>query len=77
MNLIQGMNIKRGLANSLIAKVRAGRAAAQRGNISAACGEMGAFLGEVQAQTGKGLTPDQAQQLTMSANEIRRLLACQ
>jgi len=77
VNLIQGMNIKRGLANSLIAKVRAGRAAAQRGNISAACGEMGAFLGEVQAQTGKGLTPDQAQQLTMSANEIRRLLACQ
>jgi hypothetical protein len=77
VNLIQGMNIKKGLANSLIAKVRAARASAQKGNLSAACGEMAAFLNEVQAQTGNGLTPSQAQQLTASANEIRRLLACQ
>jgi putative Ig domain-containing protein/Kelch motif protein len=77
VTLIQSFNLPRGLANSLMAKVRAARSAAQRGNISAACGTMDAFLSEVQAQTGKGLTVGQALQLTNSANEIRRLLACQ
>ena len=77
INLIQSFNINRSLANSLIAKVRAARAAIQRGDIATACSQMAAFLNEVQAQTGKGLTNDQAQQLTNSANEIRRLLACQ
>lgn len=74
---IEGFNLPRGLANSLMAKVRAMRNAAQRGDVAAACGTMGAFLSEVQAQTGKGLTVGQALQLTNSANEIRRLLGCQ
>ena len=77
VTLIQGFNINRGLANSLIAKVRAARASAQRGDMTSACGQMAAFLNEVKAQTGSGLTISQAQQLTNSANEIRRLLACQ
>ena len=77
VTLIQGFNINRGLANSLIAKVRAARASAQRGDMTSACGQMAAFLNEVKAQTGNGLTISQAQQLTNSANEIRRLLACQ
>jgi hypothetical protein len=77
INLIQSFNINRGLANSLIAKARAARASVQRGDTTSACGQMAAFLNEVQAQTLKGLTRDEAKQLTDSATEIRRLLACQ
>jgi hypothetical protein len=74
--LIQSFNLPKGIANSLIAKVRAARASAQRGQVTAACGQMTAFLNEVRAQTGKGLTSGQAQQLIDSANEIKRLLVC-
>jgi len=76
VNQIQGLNISKGLKNSLIAKVRAARSAAQRGDVSAACGTMQAFINEVQAQKNKGLTFAQADALIKSANEIRGLLAC-
>ena len=46
VTLIQGFNINRGLANSFIAKVRAARASAQRGDMTSACGQMAAFLKE-------------------------------
>jgi putative Ig domain-containing protein/Kelch motif protein len=76
VNLINGFNLPRGIAASLIAKVRAARSAAQRGSIDAACGTMEAFLNEVGALVGKKVTTDQARQMTNSANEIKRLLVC-
>ncbi|MBI4271953.1 MAG: hypothetical protein HY615_16575 [Candidatus Rokubacteria bacterium] len=76
LNFIQGLSISRGLKNSLGAKVQAARSSAGRGDVNAACGQNGAFLNEVTAQTGTGLTTGQAEQLTAAANEIKASLAC-
>lgn len=44
-----------GLANSLIAKLRAADSARARGNDKAAANQLNAFVNEVQAQSGKGI----------------------
>jgi len=46
------------------------------GHITATCGDLGAFIHQVQAQSGKQLTPDQASSLIASANDIRASLGC-
>ena len=51
---------KEGVAQSLSAKLDAGQAAEPRGNLHAKAGALGAFEHEVRAQTGKALTPEQA-----------------
>jgi hypothetical protein len=76
INMINGFNLPKGIVNSLVTKVRNARTAAQRSSIDAACGLMQAFINEVSGLAGKQLTVNQAQLLTTSANEIKRLLAC-
>jgi len=47
-----------------------------RGNTTAACNQMGAFINQVQAQASKQLTTAQATQLIQAATEIRMALDC-
>ena len=54
---------KRGVAHALIAKLDAAEAAEARGDLRAKAGELKAFANQVSAQTGKALTPDQAEVL--------------
>ena len=65
-----------GMANSLNSHLQAAAAALQANNTDAACGIMGAFINQVNAQSGKNLTTVQAQQLLASANEIRTSIGC-
>ena len=51
---------KEGVGQSLSAKLDAAQAAEARGNLHAKSGALGAFEHEVRAQTGKALTPEQA-----------------
>jgi hypothetical protein len=51
---------QRGILNSLEAKLNAAEAAAARGNANAKQGAITAYINEVQAQSGKALTADQA-----------------
>src|SRR5262249_60183755 len=51
---------KEGVAQSLSAKLDAAQAAEARGNLHAKAGALRAFEREVRAQTGKALTPEQA-----------------
>jgi len=73
---VQGMNLAHGLENSLIEKLGAAQSSLGAGNQTAACNQLGAFVNEVNAQSGKQLTADQADQLIGSAQEIRNALSC-
>src|SRR5262249_21516237 len=62
--------------NGLLAKLQAVQADLARANLNSACGSLGAFLSEVQAQSGKKLTTSQAASLTSEGNGIRADLLC-
>jgi hypothetical protein len=79
IDTVATFNLRRGIANSLDAKLenaQAALAAAQSGNSSSACGMLGAFINEVQAQSGHAITTEQAAQLINLANQVRAGLGC-
>ena len=45
-------------------------------NLTGACGPIDAFISQVQAQSGKNLTPAQASGFVTQANEVGALLVC-
>ena len=47
------------------------------GNVSSACGQLSAFISQVQAQAGKKLTQAEAAALIVSATDARAALGCQ
>ena len=59
-----------GIAKSLCAKLDAAKAADARGNVLARAGSLVAYINEVQAQTGKALTPQQAALLIRVAGAL-------
>lgn len=65
-----------GPGRSLAAKVRNAQAALARGDTGAACNVLGAFVNEVQAQSGNSLTTDEAAELVADATRIRAVLGC-
>ena len=69
-------NEKLGPGKSLLAKLESALNALQAGKTAAACGILGAFINEVNAQTGKSLTPEQATELSAAAARIRTALGC-
>ena len=77
---IAATNAARGIANSLDVKLQsalAALAALQANSITTACNKLGAFVNEVQAQSGKEvITIVQANQLMAAANLIRVSLGC-
>ena len=74
--LIQGFGLPRGLETSLTRKLENARESLDRGNTRAACNQISAFVNEVTAQGGHGLTADQADQLLGGAAELRASLGC-
>lgn len=68
--LVQSFVSQPGVASSMLAKLRAAEAAAARGNASAKAGAIGAFINEVQAQSGKTLTAEQAATLIRLARAM-------
>jgi len=79
IDMVAGLNLRRGIANSLNAKLenaQAALAAAQSGGSASACGMLSAFIHEVQAQSGKAITTQDATQLINLANQVRAGLAC-
>jgi hypothetical protein len=70
ISLKDAMNLPHGIANSLDAKLNAALDSINRGNNKAAVNQLNAFINEVQAQTGKAIAQNQAQQLISSAQSI-------
>ena len=76
---VQTLNLSRGIANSLDAKLQNVLQAlddAGAGDTLSACNRMVGFINEVSAQTGKELSSTQAAQLTAAAARIRSALRC-
>ena len=65
-----------GPGTSLSAKIAQAQDALARGNTRATCGALQAFVNEVEAQTGKKLTTEQAGPLIEKAHEVQSLIGC-
>lgn len=77
--LVESLNLKHGIENSLDAKLSAATAAlnaARAGARGTACSLLGAFANEVKAQTGKAITPADAAALLGAAARIGAVLGC-
>lgn len=76
ISLIRSFNLQRGIENSLVVKLERAEAAESRGDLTAACNLLDAFINEVNAQSGKALTTAQADQLIKAASQIKVGLGC-
>jgi hypothetical protein len=70
------MDLPRGTERALLSQLGAAGASLERGNTDAACGQLGAFINTVSAQSGKHLTEEQAANLIAAASQIRDSLGC-
>jgi YVTN family beta-propeller protein len=80
IQMVQNLNLKQGIENSLDAKLENARdalEAANNGDLNAACNLLDAFINQVNAQSGNALTVEQANQLRASAQQIKTTLGCQ
>ena len=62
--------------HSMVTKLEGAVAALGRGETDAACGKIGAFMNEVEAQRGKKLTPEEADALLAAARAARTTAGC-
>lgn len=75
--LIRSFNLPAGTANSLITKLNDALAAINISDTATACDYLAAFINETQAQSGKKITAEQADQIVSSASQIKTELGCQ
>jgi virginiamycin B lyase len=69
-------NLPHGTANSLLAKLEGAQRKVAAHNVTAACGSLGAYINEVQAQSGKKLDSECADALVLEATAVRESLGC-
>jgi hypothetical protein len=75
IGLVNSFALAQGLSNNLVSKLQAALDLVNAGK-SGACGKLVDFVSTVNAQTGKGITPQQASQLIASATRIKAVLGC-
>jgi hypothetical protein len=66
--------LQRGMENALIAKLNAASASLAAGDTAGALASITAFKNQVRAQTGKAITDERAEQLTIAAKAITAAL---
>lgn len=76
IELIEGLGLPKGLENSLLVKLEHAFAAIEDGDLKRACNQLKAFANEVEAQAGKKLTDDQAEELLEGAASVGESLGC-
>jgi membrane protein YqaA with SNARE-associated domain len=77
---VQGFNLAQGIENSLDTKLQSilsALSAAMSGNVGSVCGQLGGFINETRAQSGKKLTVTQANELIARAQQIEAVIGCQ
>jgi hypothetical protein len=62
--------------NGLSTKLNNVQKALSDGNTNNACGQLGAFINQVRAKSGKDLTQEQAAMLIMNASRIQSVIGC-
>ncbi len=73
---ISGMGLPSGISNSLISKLQAYIASSARGDQTAACGQLGAFVNHVTAQSGKHIPAADATRLLADTARLRIVSGC-
>jgi len=76
VEIIRSYELPQGLENSLVTKLENALAALAVGDTETACGLVGAFVNETQAQDGKKLTAEQAGEMIDGAEAIRAAIGC-
>jgi probable HAF family extracellular repeat protein len=74
--LVDRLGLPARLTPSLWAKLRNALASLSEERFEAACGQLGAFVNEVEAQRGKRLTHEQADRLLRAAHLLRAAIGC-
>jgi FIMAH domain len=67
---VQSFELHHGIENALLAKLNAALRKLANGNTEGARGSLGAFINQVEAQSGKKITVEQADELIAAANAI-------
>lgn len=75
--LVRSFGLPNGIQTSLVVKLQDAIAALNTNDTSTACAALGDFVSEVNAQSGKKLTIQQAGQLIDAARAIKASLGCQ
>jgi Thrombospondin type 3 repeat len=73
---VRALGLDKGPANSLLVKVQAASKSILSGQTVDACGQLGAFINEVQAQSGNKIAAAAAASLIAAAQQIRTGLGC-
>jgi YVTN family beta-propeller protein len=73
---VQRLQIPQEIRNSLRAKLSNAKASLEAGNTQQACGLLGAFINEVNAQSGKMIPTTLADELIHAASEVRVAIGC-
>ncbi len=73
---VEGAGLESGITTSLLAKLMAARDKVADDKFTPACRQLGAFVNELAAQSGKMVPPDLADAWTAQAEEIMLLLEC-
>jgi hypothetical protein len=76
IDAISRMGLPSGTSNSLISKLQAYVASTSSGNPAAACGQLGAFINNVNAQSGKEVTAADAALLMTDAARLTTASGC-
>jgi hypothetical protein len=72
---VDSLNVGK-LGTSLHDKLATAQRMLASGKVKQACENLDSFLGQVKAQTGKGLTVDQGRSLTAGAREAKEVIGC-
>lgn len=76
ITLVQGMNIDPLVKSTLVASLQQIQNTVTLQDITTTCTLLNAFIAQVGAQSGVGLTVDQANQILTVANAVKLALAC-
>ena len=73
---VEALGLPNGTESSLLAKLQAASASLAAGGTTAACGSLGAFVAEAQAQSGKKIPAADAAALVEAAEALEQALGC-
>jgi hypothetical protein len=76
ITMVNNFHLSSNLQNALDAKLSAALKAINNGQTATACSDLSDFIGQVQAQTGKGITSSQATQLIAAAKQVQAVIGC-
>lgn len=75
IDIVKNMTLQKGLKNSLVVKLEGAQEAIESEQQDVAINKLNAFINEVEAQSGKKLTEQQASSLVRNANCIIEFLS--